>query len=145
MWNPKQTELIPYNIGDSGSGAAVYSSYFQEVGITVSAIKKGGVDIKSTAASLNPYAGTYSFKLTCSADGVLSATAPTNSKTLGDMYNGGLQELAFTVIVPSSGTTLTGTYNTDDAYWVAVKGDDENKTHSETTALGVTYTSFSAA
>ena len=151
VWNPAKTELLPYDIGNSGTGAAIYSSYFQEVSIEVDAIKVSGSDIKGTAASLNPYAGTYTFNLTASNEGVLIATAPTNSLTLGQAYKANLKTLSFTVIIPSSGTTLTGTFDDDDSYYIAIRGDDSSSKVDgsgnalETTTLGVSWDSVSYA
>ena len=146
VWNPAKTELLIYDIGNSGSGAAIYTSYFQEVSIEVATINVDSTDIKGTAASLNPYAGTYTFNLTASDEGVLIASAPTNSKTLGDAYKANLKSLSFTVIIPSSGTSLGGTFD-DDSYYVAVRGDDSStKVDSsgnalESTTLGVSFSS----
>lgn len=135
VWNPAESELLPYDIADGE-----VSGYYSEITITVSAIKEGSTDIKGTAASLTKYAGTYDFVLECDQEGLLASAAPATSKALGDVYNTSTQSIAFTVIIPEEGTTLGGTYATDDSYYVFIEGSDEVKTetaNAEATVLSI--------
>ena len=150
VWNPNKSSLLDFDIGNSGEDAAIYSSYFQEVSIEVAAINESSTDIKGNATKLNPYAGTYTFNLKASDEGVLIASAPTSSLTLGQAYKANLKTLSFTVIIPQSGTTLSGTFDDDNSYYVAIRGDDNaskvdgSGNALEATTLGVDFVSAGA-
>ena len=107
---------------------------------------KANFSADATKTALSPYAGTYTFNLTCDAQGIFADDGTiTNSATLGGVYNTSTQSASFTVVISGAGV-ISGTFSTLSKELV-VEGQDGNayKDHSEGTTLDVEFSSVAYA